>query len=557
MEGRLKLSVFVAPQLKTDEGLPVPTLDQFPDFPGLAGRQGLKFRVLFSNTPPRDATLDGAPPRSDLWKGLFDATTFVRPFEFERLDLRSIRSYPVRHVQSFLRDRYVDLAANSGTDYPLADDLLGDEGFGPIEFPNFPTPTNLAVVIPDREADLVQELEDTLREAKTIPPAGEQQPAMDFLQLKRFHQPRNAPLPQGPHETLEYARPAAEVPKLDFHQVQAALANYPRILRHLGLVFDLTVPLSPNKPPPSGEVQVVVSWTPSEPDGAGFQTRNVSPMTRYTLSSDSFAATPRTVDPNLKSGMLILSDPKKYEVVQLDTDGAAIKALDFAANLIRSRVPEFSSDDTPEEFAVPSLRSGGIAVARVGRATDLHEALLTAKQHNDDAAANQDVMLDAEDLVRGYCVDVWHSATKSWHPLCRRVGTYDFLTANETLVIERMRVGSAPPLRAPPTARPTTCTCRNSCFAGAAGVWRRRDRGWRSTRTAWPRTFKIRHRPNSSFRPTSRPPRARCRACATATHTTCVLAPSTWRATAHRSAIPAPTTSPWPPGRLCSAASSR
>jgi hypothetical protein len=52
------------------------------------------------------------------------------------------------------------------------------------------------------------------------------------------------------------------------------------------------------------------------------------------------------------------------------------------------------------------------------------------------AAANQDVMLDAEDLVRGYCVDVWHSATKSWHPLCRRVGTYDFLTAGETLVIE-------------------------------------------------------------------------------------------------------------------------
>ena len=132
----------------------------------------------------------------------------------------------------------------------------------------------------------------------------------------------------------------------------------------------------------------------------------------------------------------MLSDPKQYEVVQLDTDGAAIKTLDFAANLIRAGNPEFNSDDTPTDFSVPSLRSGGIAVARVGRATNMHAALLAARKHDTDAAANQDVMLDAEDLVRGYCVDVWHSATKSWHPLCRRVGTYDFLTAGETLEIE-------------------------------------------------------------------------------------------------------------------------
>lgn len=151
VDGRLSLSVFAAPQLKTDEGRPSSTLDQFPDF--LDWPAGtLKFRVLFPNTPPLDVTPDGPPPRSDLWRALFDADTIVRPFEFQRLDLRSIRSYPVRHVQSFLRDRYVNLAASSGTDHPPATDLLGNDSFGPIGFPNFPPPINPSLVVPDREA---------------------------------------------------------------------------------------------------------------------------------------------------------------------------------------------------------------------------------------------------------------------------------------------------------------------------------------------------------------------------------------------------------------------
>ncbi len=392
--------------------------------------------MLFSNTPPLDVAPTGSPPRSDLWKALFDSTTYVRPFEFQRLDLRSIRSYPVRHIQSFLRDRYVRFAATAGTDYPPAADLLGPEAFGPIGFPNFPRPQTGLTAFPDPEATLTQQLEDTLRKQKTIPPAGEAQPAKDYLQLKRFHQPRNAPLPRVAHEPLAYARPAVEVPKLDFHQVQTSLGNYPQILRRLGLVFDLLIPLGPNTPPSAGQVQVIASWTPAIPNGAGFQTKNVFPKTRYGFSKETFTAAPRSVDPDLKNGMLMLSDPKKYEVVQLDTDGAAIKALDFAANLIRTQTPQFTSDDTPENHSVPSLRSGGIAVARVGRATNLHAALLTAKQHDANAAANQDVVLDAEDLMRGYCVDVWHSDTGRWHPLCRRVGTYDFLTAGETLVVE-------------------------------------------------------------------------------------------------------------------------
>ena len=156
-DSRLKLSVFAAPQLKTDEGLPAPTLDQFPDFLDWPAHT-LKFRALFSNTPPIEVAPSEPAPRSDLWKALFDSTTFVRPFEFQRLDLRAIRSYPVRHVQSFLRDRYVKFAASSGTDYPPAGDLLGQDGFGPIGFPNFPRPQTFIADFPDVDAALLQEL---------------------------------------------------------------------------------------------------------------------------------------------------------------------------------------------------------------------------------------------------------------------------------------------------------------------------------------------------------------------------------------------------------------
>ena len=38
----------------------------------------------------------------------------------------------------------------------------------------------------------------------------------------------------------------------------------------------------------------------------------------------------------------------------------------------------------------------------------------------------------ADDLVRGYRVDVWDSHTQSWHSLCQRNGTYNFFGANLT-----------------------------------------------------------------------------------------------------------------------------
>jgi len=88
----------------------------------------------------------------------------------------------------------------------------------------------------------------------------------------------------------------------------------------------------------------------------------------------------------------------------------------------------------PEVAGLPALRSAGISVARAGRALLLAKSLEKVTQYNQAVLANrpEDVTFHAEDLIRGYRIDVWDSQTKTWRSLCRRKGTYQFLDANLT-----------------------------------------------------------------------------------------------------------------------------
>src|SRR3989304_1674200 len=80
----LRLSAFVSVRLETNEG-PDPTLSQFPDF--LA------------------------------WQALFPGSTPLNSFQFKDFSDRRIRSYPVRHIVSFLRDEYVRIATQFPTEF--------------------------------------------------------------------------------------------------------------------------------------------------------------------------------------------------------------------------------------------------------------------------------------------------------------------------------------------------------------------------------------------------------------------------------------------------------
>ena len=407
--GILRLSVHVAPRLRTDEGLPVPTLTQFPDFADWPGTlRGITWTVNVAGARVPASVVSTLPGR-ELWNALFPDTTFVRPHELPVLHDRKVRSYPVRNVIGFLLDLYRDVAVNDSVSYPAYPRLIGPDAFGPITFTE------------QRDERAVEdEIEDTLDREQAVPP-GPRDPVKDFAQLRRFLKPRGRSVVD------------LDLPDLDFHDVLGLTLDHPGLLRLLGLVVDLEFSAADLGDADLTTVSVTPDWTPALDAKLG-TTTDVAPATRCVFGPAAFAAAPRVNDPDLADGHLLLGDAERYQVVQVDPDGGALKALDFAANLKRSR--EHPWGDQPDAYALPSLRSAGLSVARVGRASGFVGSMGRAKQLDDSIEGKAPAELDAEDVTRGYHVDVWDSASGSWHTLHAREGTYRFVETGKELGLQ-------------------------------------------------------------------------------------------------------------------------
>ncbi|MBV9791421.1 MAG: YncE family protein [Chloroflexi bacterium] len=215
--------------------------------------------------------------------------------------------------------------------------------------------------------------------------------------------------PQEPEVELpEDEADFAEV--VDFHEVVSTLGDYPALLRQLGLVIDLSVPIAA-VPPGATFVRVLPTW----PVTSGVVNSDISPKTACIWDGERFTARP--AGDEIVDGMLAL-DEASYDLIQLDVDGAALKTNNLTNNLMR-----VDDGNAPLPRGLATLRSAGIALTRHGRAAELKQQFQRARQHNDSLTQNTTTLF-AEDLVRGYRVDIWDDQTKRWHSLTRRVGSY-------------------------------------------------------------------------------------------------------------------------------------
>jgi hypothetical protein len=221
----------------------------------------------------------------------------------------------------------------------------------------------------------------------------------------------------------------------DFHKMVSLLGDYPALLRPLGLVVDLEVPWSAAiSTAANATVRVTATWTP-----ALAATTNYSPRTHYILEPDRFLARPRPLDPELRNGLLKLDDPNAYRVIQADAIGGGLKLANTATNLTWQRSPKNPArpPNMPDDSGVPALRTGGISLVRPGHREDLlrqfnfqalfNGALAKVEEPPPAAPVEAPAELFAEDVTRGYRVDVFDDRSKKWHSLCQRVGTYQFL----------------------------------------------------------------------------------------------------------------------------------
>src|ERR671911_2704111 len=118
-EGRLRLTVHVAPRLTTDDGDPSErTLDEFGAFAAWPDAlAGVEFEVQVTDQLGGSVDGHGAQrtddgPDAQLWKVVFPHDTLVRPHAFQDHAKRNVHVFPVRDVLSVIETAYGALAAS-------------------------------------------------------------------------------------------------------------------------------------------------------------------------------------------------------------------------------------------------------------------------------------------------------------------------------------------------------------------------------------------------------------------------------------------------------------
>ncbi|HSP62738.1 MAG TPA: hypothetical protein VLQ90_07145, partial [Pyrinomonadaceae bacterium] len=234
-------------------------------------------------------------------------------------------------------------------------------------------------------------------------------------------------------------------PKLDFHQMVAGLGDYPELERKLGLLIDLEI----DAPAATlatllaaHSIRILPEWT----SPASAFNNDFAPWTK--LLAGKFVAEPKPGS-DLLNGMLKLANvdarflpgsKAEFDLLQLDVDGSSMKTLDFAGNMRRwLSVPRAYT--APDDGGLPSFRTSGLALVRRARAFKLASALQAMAPNNlavegspPSVDMNLPVLLYADDLVRGYRVDIFdktNASTAVWRSLCKRVGTYSFLNSTQ------------------------------------------------------------------------------------------------------------------------------
>ena len=443
-EGRLRLSVHVAPRLTTDDGdTSDRTLDEYPTFSNWAERLAdLAWEIEVAEQLGGPAETHGASIESKvvdakLWTVVFPDQTLVRPHGFQDHAKRNLHVFPVRDVLQFVEHTYGALSA-AGPELPAVADPTGPLAiFGALD--------GLTDGMADsksyweelgraQERAAGTELGDgkVIHESFANPslPWNQQAAQEALTEAARFYYRPGSRRPDFPED---YVEPSPEAPRFDFHEITSLLGDHPAILRRLGLIVDLIVEVA--EPVASLPAEGIVRVLPH----GDLPEQPRSPWTRYELDDRWFGAAPSWVV-RMKRGLVNLTQ-EFWDLFQVDVDGAALKSIGFGGTLGAMLDPELLSHDTPTETGAPALRSGGLALARQGRGDLLLEDLVQRRDKNQaiELGNAESVELFAEDLVRGYRVDVWdHDAPSGerWHSLHDRVTTYHVDGWNEPIVVE-------------------------------------------------------------------------------------------------------------------------
>ncbi|HYN06333.1 MAG TPA: hypothetical protein VES67_02985 [Vicinamibacterales bacterium] len=451
----LRVSVLLSPRLDAEND-PQELSSFFPDWADWpatlagatmtvrCGSASVAVPIAQTSGPNRlDTSLGG--PDTSTWKALFNGGLFVEGFVFRDMSNHPVLSYDTTGAVNLVKHLYGNLAGSATDAMPKVSDLVDSNDWGDV----VSAVSALDRMFVDEKTGLRRPAAQF--EAFLSKDQSADNTTVELLgRMQLFHTPPSTPKvathvrqddPRIKARWLEYQQtplPAkSELAKtLDFHQIVAAMNSYPTILRRLGLVVDLLIDRAAF--PQAANQLLSASVKFGGPGLKVLTTADASPRTRVTLTNTVFGAVPNPSpgldDLRLKNRLLDL-DPKQFELLNVDADSAGLKLMNFARSLGRMH-PDDQRIDTvtrfEKEVGAPSLRNAGLMLVQRKRASNLKHRFLASKAKDDAAQAvfanvpgAAGPILWAEDLVRGFRIDIWDRTTGRWRSLCAREATYD------------------------------------------------------------------------------------------------------------------------------------
>ena len=294
----LRLSVLLSPRL--DPESQPNRLDTFGDFlrwPEVVRRARFTITIGAAEFVLRGSDADPAldVPDAATWDALFDAATRVRPFVFRDRTGHRVVSFDAEAAHDLVRTFHTAMVAASAGDAPTARDLLrpGSDVRGLVDAVGRADADSLGKREEGADGRVAPRMRDVEQQLAHYLDGGgrtARDPSRLLSAFQLFHTPMGAPTVQRyTEEQLARGREPDEVPdptdprrgaawreytptpmptaaaiaeSLDFHQIVAAMNQYPRLLRRLGLALDFLLPRKPQggigPVVPSGNVTVRV-----------------------------------------------------------------------------------------------------------------------------------------------------------------------------------------------------------------------------------------------------------------------------------------------------------
>lgn len=488
-------SIAIQPRLE-DTSPAWKTLSSWPDmidWPALLGKTTLGIEVN-ATTIASANVVRVSTPSTKAWKALFDGSTPVKPYEMRNLTTHRVFSFPVLGVSAALSKvldvmakEYPDAAPSvDAMEVPPSSSNIKAVGSTQVKLPKIVD--DLLDLIPTGDDDLrLKTLEttfeeqaafvSTMRERPEQPPTKsieqgplpiavqtpEQMvfnpipgdtPKIALLQAEVFHMARQTSLPTtepGGRKLQRAKRAAITRPTIDFHQALGATREYPSVMRALGIVLDIEFDL-PNGTPPTGTIRAKVTLPPD----VVLSTKVSTPRTAYEMTTAGnpaywrFLPRPATGS-DIKDGMLCMDNPAMFGITQIDVDATALKTMNFLRGIRLWTGKTAGKTRERRDAEPPSVRGTGLSLVRHKRGVRFAANILRNTKNHNAAVQNQEVTLYADDVMRGFRLDVWDDVSNTWRSLMQRNASYTMLkdpSASITNVVEEgtMSMGATRPI---------------------------------------------------------------------------------------------------------------